>query len=231
MTVKLNVSGMIVNSDDAPIYRDYFGVDTTAPKDFADALDTAGNEDVEVAINSYGGEVPAAAEIFTKLKNYPGKVTTKIESSAYSAASVIAMAGDVVQISPVAQIMVHDASNGAEGNKHDMDKAAQMLSATDRSIANAYATKTGRPLDEFLALMDKETWITAQDAQALGMVDEIMDFNITPVTNAVGNLIPHNAIQKIKQLRAENNANNSQLPAHDELTQKKLAIFFGKKEE
>lgn len=230
MTISLKINGMITNNDDAPIYQDYFGMDVTTPADVDKAL-TGTNDDVVVEINSYGGEVDAAAQMFTTLKDYHGKVTTKIESSAYSAASVVAMAGDVVQISPVAQIMIHNSANGAQGNHHDMQRAADMLTATDKSIANAYSVKTGRPIDEFLALMDKETWIPAQEALNLGLVDEIMDFEpAAPITDAVGTLIPHSTIQKIKNLVAEKNISNSQ-PPKNELVQRKLAIFYGKNKE
>lgn len=230
---KLNVKGLITNDDDVEIYREWMGMTATSPVDILDNLPKDGS-DIEITINSGGGEVDAANEIYTALRNYPGKVTTQIESSAYSAASIIAMAGDTVQISPVAQLMIHNSSTVAGGNHNDLDKTSNALKSTDKAIAKAYAVKTGRPVDEFLALMDKETWINADDALELGLVDKIMTFDKEPVTNAVGNVLPQKVLNRVKILISENqelknNVTNSQPSEHDKLVQTKLAILHGGK--
>lgn len=230
---KLNIKGLITNDDDVEIYRDWFGMTATSPADILDNLPKDGS-DLEITINSGGGEVDAANEIYTALRNHPGKVTTQIESSAYSAASIIAMAGDTVQISPVAQLMIHNSSTVAGGNHNDLDKTSNALKSTDKAIAKAYAVKTGRPVDEFLALMDKETWINADDALELGLVDEIMTFDKEPVTNAVGNVLPQKVLNRVKSLISENqelknNVADSQPSEHDKLVQTKLAILHGGK--
>lgn len=227
--MKLNIKGMITNDDDAEIYRDWFGMTVTSPSDILANLPTDGS-DLEIGINSGGGEVDAANEIYTALRNYPGKVITQIESSAYSAASIIAMAGNTVQISPVAQLMIHNASTYAGGNHNDLDKTSNALKSTDKAIAKAYSVKTGRPVDEFLDLMDKETWINADDAVELGLVDEVMTFDKEPVTNSVSNVLPRKVINRIKNLvdenkQLKNNATDSQPSEHDELVQAKLAIL------
>lgn len=228
MTIKIN--GMITNNDDAPIYRDWLGMDVVSPSDVEDGLKSAGGKNVTVEINSLGGEVDAAAQIYTTLKDYVGTVTTQISSSAYSAGSIIAMAGDVVRISPAAQIMIHNASVGAEGDVHTMNKAVGMLESTNKTIANVYAEKTGKDVDYFLNLMDKETWMSPEDAKEIGLVDEIIDYSKATVTNSA-TLVPHMAMDKIKNLLSENkklknNQKDSQLDARDQLVQDKLAIFY-----
>lgn len=231
MPIKIN--GMITNNDDAPIYRDWLGMDVVSPQDVEDALQDYGEEDIDVNVNSFGGEVDPAAQIYTMLRNTKNKVIVNIESSAYSAGTIIAMAGDVVRISPSAQMMIHKASSGAMGNSDDLQKGAQMLDSTDKTIANVYATKTGKPIEDFLALMAKETWLSPQDAIDLGLADEIMEFNAEPVTNSSKPIIAYDKVQKIKGLVEENkelkqNKENSQ--PEDTLYQQKLAIFLDKKE-
>lgn len=227
--MKLDVNGMITNNDDAEIYRDWLGMTVTSPADILDNLPADGS-DVEIGINSGGGEVDAANEIYTALRNYSGKVVTQIESSAYSAASIIAMAGDTVQISPVAQLMIHNASTYATGNHNELDKTSNALKSTDKAIAKAYSVKTGRPVDEFLDLMDKESWIGADDALELGLVDEVMTFNKEPITNSISTVLPQKVLNRVKKLIGENkelknNATNSQPSEHDKLVQAKLAIL------
>lgn len=227
--MKLEIQGMITNDDDAEIYRDWLGMTVTSPADILDKLPTDGS-DIEIGINSGGGEVDPANEIYTALRNYSGQVITQVESSAYSAASIIAMAGDTVQISPVAQLMIHNASTYAGGNHNDLDKTSNALKSTDKAIAKAYSVKTGRPVDEFIDLMDKETWLNADDALELGLVDEVMTFDKEPVTNSVSNVLPHRVINRIKNLidenkQLKNNATDSQPSEHDELVQAKLAIL------
>ncbi|ADG39901.1 ATP-dependent Clp protease proteolytic subunit [Leuconostoc kimchii IMSNU 11154] len=227
--MRLNIKGMITNDDDANIYRDWLGMSVTSPADVLSKLPDDGS-DLEIAINSGGGEVDAANEIYTGLRNYQGRVIIQVESSAYSAASIIAMAGDTVQISPVAQLMIHNASTYAGGNHNDLDKTSNALKSTDKAIAKAYAVKTGRPVDEFLAMMDKETWINADDAIELGLADEIMTFETEPVTNSISNVLPRKTINRIKDLVNENkelknNKTDSQPSEHDKLVQAKLAIL------
>ncbi|KAA8375255.1 head maturation protease, ClpP-related [Leuconostoc carnosum] len=227
--MKLEVKGMITNDDDAEIYRDWLGMTVTSPADILDNLPTDGS-DVEIGINSGGGEVDSANEIYTALRNYQGKVTTQIESSAYSAASIIAMAGDTVQISPVAQLMIHNASTYAGGNHNDLDKTSNALKSTDKAIAKAYSVKTGRPVDEFLDLMDKESWINADAALELGLVDEVMTFEKEPITNSISAVLPQKVLTRVKNLISENeklknNVTDSQPSEHDKLVQAKLAIL------
>lgn len=199
----IKVNGMITNDDDAPIYRDWFGMTVVSPSDIIGQLPNDGS-DVSLEIASDGGEVDAATEVYTALHNYPGNVTAQIVSNAYSAGTIIAMGANKVQMSPGAKMMIHNASCGTQGDYHEMDTTSGMLKTTNQAIANMYSVKTGKPVNDFLALMDKETWLSAEDAIDLGLADEQIDYSPEPVTNTIGKLIPHKAIEKVKNLVAEN---------------------------
>ena len=125
-------------------------------------------------INSPGGDCVAAAQIYNMLSNYKGKVTVKIDGIAASAASVIAMAGDTVLVSPVSMLMIHNPATIAWGDHAEMQKAIDMLSEVKESIINAYVLKTGLSRPKLSHLMDAETWMDANKAVELGFADEIM---------------------------------------------------------
>ncbi|MCI2773419.1 head maturation protease, ClpP-related [Staphylococcus petrasii] len=199
---KIEIRGAIVPNNEKWIY-DFLEMDATSPKDIVDAL-PENNEDIEVIINSGGGDVFSGSEIYTTLKAYPGNVNIKIVGVAASAASVIAMAGTHVEMSPTAQMMIHNASSFAMGDYNEMDKASRMLSGTNRGIANAYISKTGKSEEEILDLMNKETWLNAQDAVEQGFADTKMFEETAPklVANA-GQMISEDAINKIAGLKAQ----------------------------
>ena len=170
----------IKNSDDTrilrlegPIDEESFWGDEITPQMFRDELES-GEGDVSVWINSPGGNVFAAAEIYTMLKDYKGSITVKIDAIAASAASVVAMAGDTVQMSPVAMLMIHDPSTVAMGNTKDMEKAIEVLNEVKESIINAYAAKSGLTHARIANLMSNETWMNAKKAVELGFADEIL---------------------------------------------------------
>lgn len=125
-------------------------------------------------INSPGGDCVAAAQIYNMLTAYNGKVTVKIDGIAASAASVIAMAGDTVLVSPVSMLMIHNPATIAWGDHADMQKAIDMLSEVKESIINAYVLKTGLSRARLSHLMDAETWMDANKAVELGFADDIM---------------------------------------------------------
>ena len=116
----------------------------------------------------------AAAQIYNMLKEYSGDVVVKIDGLAASAASVIAMAGDKVVMSPVAMMMCHNPSTQAFGDRVDMQKAMAMLDAVKESIINAYEIKTGLSRTKLSHMMDAETWMDAYSAKELGFADEII---------------------------------------------------------
>ena len=149
------------------------------PKAFREELN-AGTEDITVWINSPGGNVFAAAEIYTMLRDYPGSVTVKIDAIAASAASVIAMAGNKVLMSPVAMLMIHDPSTIAMGNTKDMEKAIATLNEVKESIINAYAAKSGLSHNRISKLMENETWMNAKKAVELGFADEVLFEAVEP---------------------------------------------------
>ena len=158
---------------EGPIDEESFWGDEITPQMFRDELN-AGEGDVTVWINSPGGNVFAAAEIYTMLKDYKGSITVKIDAIATSAASVVAMAGDTVQMSPVAMLMIHDPSTVAMGNTKDMEKAIEVLNEVKESIINAYASKSGLSHARIANLMSNETWMNAKKAVELGFADEIL---------------------------------------------------------
>ena len=130
--------------------------------------------DVTVFINSPGGDVFAASQIYTMLRNHPGKVTVKIDGIAASAASVVAMAGEETLISPTGMLMCHNPMTCAMGNKADMEKAIALLDEVKESIINAYAEKSHLSRNKIARLMDEETWMNAEKALQLGFVDGIL---------------------------------------------------------
>ncbi len=150
----------------------YWGNEIT-PQDFRDEL-YAEDSDLTIWLNSPGGNVFCAAEIYTMIRGYPHNVTVRIASIAASAASVIAMAGNTVQMSPTALLFVHDPSTIAMGNAKDMEKAIATLNEIKESIINAYAAKTGLSRNRISKLMSDETWINAKKAVELGFADEIL---------------------------------------------------------
>ena len=147
--------------------------DETTPQMFREELES-GSGDIAVWINSPGGDVFAAAQIYNMLRDYKGKVTVKIDGLAASAASVIAMAGDKVTISPVGMLMIHDPMMMAVGNTRDMEQAIHVLNEVKESIINAYAAKSGLSHKKISELMANETWMNAKKAKELGFVDEIL---------------------------------------------------------
>lgn len=197
--MKISVKGPIIDSDDQWIY-DWFEVEATSPKKVIDLISQAkNNEDLEVEINSGGGSVFAGSEIYTALKSYSGKVITKVVGLAASAASVVTMAGDIVKITPTGQVMIHNASGGFGGDYRDMEKGAEILKNVNATISNAYRLKTGLSNEELLEMMNKETWLTPQQALEKKFVDEIMFTNDVKLVASFNNgMLPQEVINKMK---------------------------------
>ena len=156
-----------------PISEDTWWGDEVTPTLFRDELaKVSGN--LTVWLNSPGGDVFAASQIYSMLKNHKGKVTVKIDGIAASAASVVAMAGDETLIAPTALMMIHDPSTCAMGNKADMEKAIILLDEVKESIINAYETKSHLSRNKIAKLMSDETWLNAKKAHEMGFVDGIL---------------------------------------------------------
>ena len=158
---------------EGPIDSESFWGDEITPAMFRQELE-AEEGDLTVWINSPGGNVFAAAEIYTMLQEYKGVVTVMIASIAASAASVVAMAGSRVLMSPTALLMIHDPSTIAMGNAKDMEKAIETLNEVKESIINAYAAKSGLRRGKIAELMSNETWMNAKKAVELGFADEVL---------------------------------------------------------
>ena len=184
--MKINIKGPIISSDNQWIY-DWFGMEATSPKKVSDLIEKADGEDLEIEINSGGGSVFAGSEIYTTLN---------------------------LQMSPTAQLMIHNSSTYTEGDYREMEHTAEFLKTVNNTIANAYRIKTGKSQEELLSLMDGETWMTANNALELGFIDEIMfedeEINIVASTSN-SKLIPSEVINKIKNELLKNDINNPSL--------------------
>lgn len=194
--MKIDIKGVIVSNDDKWIY-DWFEMDSVCPKDVNSLIENAKGENLDVFINSGGGDVFAGSEIYSSLRCYSGKVNIHIVGLAASAASVIACAGKS-DISPTAMMMVHNVSGSANGDYREMDKSSEVLQKANAAIAAAYCNKTGMSEEEALELMDKETWLNAKDAVEKGLVDKIAESNNLKLVASFGDMLPQNVIDKIR---------------------------------
>lgn len=173
--MKISIRGPIVSSNQHRFYQ-FYGMEATSPKSVADALAKGNGERAEVEINSGGGEIFAASEIYTALHNYAGGVHIRIVGLAASAASIIAMAGES-EMTPTGMMMIHNVQTEASGDYRQMEHTAGTLRDANHAISSAYVAKTGRPEAEIAAMMDAETWITAERAVELGLVDRVMQLD------------------------------------------------------
>jgi ATP-dependent Clp protease protease subunit len=203
--LKIPIKGVIVSNDDKWIYE-WFGFEATSPNDVTELIKTAGKEDLEVEINSGGGDVYAGSEIYTALMSYKGKVIIDIVGVAASAAGVIAMAGRPTRISPTAQLMLHNVMAGDYGDYRVLQHGAEIIKNYNISIANAYRLKSGMEENKLLELMDAGgsinygTWLNAQQALENKFVDEIMfdtGKKLAASTSFSGS-IPPGVINKLK---------------------------------
>lgn len=169
----IRIDGVICSNDDKWLYE-WFKLSCTCSNDVINVLTQANGEDITVKINSGGGDVYSASTIYTNLKSYSGNVTVIIESLAASAASVIAMAGKWVKMSPTAEIMIHNPSTEVCGDYRDMEHTAEILKTTRETIINAYETKTGLSRAKISELIDNEEWFDASKALKMGFIDEIL---------------------------------------------------------
>ena len=165
-----NAAELIFNG---PISEDTWFGDEITPAMFRNELSKVSG-DLTVWINSPGGDVFAASQIYTMLRNHKGKVTVKIEGIAASAASVVAMAGDETLIAPTGMLMIHNPATIAIGNKSDMEQAIRLLDEVKESIINAYEDKSHQSRAKIAHMMDEETWLNAKKALSLGLVDGIL---------------------------------------------------------
>lgn len=203
-SVELYIEGDIIDNDEAWIYE-WFEEPATSPNKFKEELSNYKGKDITVWIDSYGGSVFAAASIYNALKEHDGKITVKIDGKAMSAASVIAMAGDEVLMSPMAVMMIHNPLTFAYGNMHDLRKVADVLDTVKESIINAYAIKTKKSKNVISQMMDDETWMSSNVAVKEGFADGVLYQNNTEPLDTVQNFsfnrlaIVNSANQSIKK--------------------------------
>jgi len=199
MTIK--VTGTIVPNNYGTMY-DFLGLDYTSPKKVQESLNDANGADVDVAINSGGGDVFSGSEIYSSLKDYSGVVNIKVYGIAASAASVIAMAGDKVSMSPTSQLMIHNVQSGQSGDYRDMDHMSDVLKNNNSALANAYTAKTNMDKKDILNLMNEETWLTADEAVDKGFADEVlfMQDNQPVLTNSLEPMLSDETLNKFLNL-------------------------------
>ena len=171
--VELRISGEIVSDDDAWIYE-WFDIPAASPNAFRSELAEHTGKNITVWIDSYGGDVFAGAGIYNALKEHKGKVTVKIDGKAMSAASVIAMSGDEIYMSPVGMLMIHNPWGSAVGEAKDMRHAADVLDEVKETIINAYQIKTKKSHKKIYEMIDNETFMSAKTAVKEGFVDKIL---------------------------------------------------------
>jgi ATP-dependent Clp protease protease subunit len=224
--VELRIDGDIKMEED--FWDMLFGVESFTAKGFMAELKSYAGQDLTVWINSYGGETFAASCIYTALKEHQGNVTVKIDGVCMSAASVIAMAGDEICMSPTAIMMIHNPwIGGIQGEAKDLRQYADMLDEVKSTIMSAYELKTGKSADELSALMDQETYMGAKKALAEGFIDKILyqDDGSNEPTNAFafsGLRVQNTINQATKEFFAEflkrskqlNKNNNPQEPVN-----------------
>ena len=172
MKHRIDIRGSLIPND-YKWYYDWFEEDSTCPRDVQKVIDALKTGDeIEVYINSPGGVIDVGSEIYTLLRGQEN-VNIYITGEACSAASIIAMAAHCT-MSPTALMMVHCVSSGVRGNHSAMEHMAGVLRTADRALCTAYMAKTGMSEQEALEMMERETWLTAEQARERGLVDEIM---------------------------------------------------------
>jgi ATP-dependent Clp protease protease subunit len=172
-TVELRIDGNIIADDDVWLCE-MCGIQAITPNLFKSELAQYANKPITVWIDSYGGDIFAAAGIYNALMEHKGAVTVKIDGKAMSSASVIAMAGGTIQMSPVALMMIHNPLTEAQGYASDLRKTADILDTVKDSIMNAYQLKTGKSRAKISQMMDDETYMDAKTAVQSGFADSML---------------------------------------------------------
>lgn len=233
MAREIEIKGTIISNDSKWIY-DLFEMSSTCPRDVIEPLkEINGTEDIIILMNSPGGNCNAADEIYTAISTYKGNIEIHVVGVAYSAASEILMACKSY-ISPVGKIMIHNTSTSASGDYREMDSTSDMLKKYNLAIQNAYKAKIANsgkePItdDEFTELMDKTTYMTAQEAVDKGFVDEVLQTNndnITTVYNAEIPILNEDRIRELSEMlmgKAKVDNTNPKLSVEDFINNKNI---------
>lgn len=151
--------------------------------DFIDVLKEHAGQDVTIHLNSEGGSVTDGLSMYNAIANHDGKVNVHIDALAASIATVVAVAASgSVKINSTGKFMIHCCWTAAVGNSKDFRSMAEVMDLLDKDIAASYSEKTGKPEEEMMAMMEAETWMDAEQALAMGFVDEIVQ--VKPKRNA-----------------------------------------------
>lgn len=199
---KIDIKGAIVPNEEKWIYN-LFEMQSTSPSDVTDTLKSLTDEPVELTINSGGGDVFSASEIYTELRSYKGEVSARIVGVAASAATVISSACSKVTMSPTASYMIHKASTIGIGNSDDFQHASNFLDTVDNSIVTAYMEKTGMEKDDLLQMMKDETWLCASEAKEKGFVDVIMFSEQVKAVASASETLPQNVIDTMRRQKQQ----------------------------
>ena len=202
--MRFSLNGMIASDEDAPVWR-FFGWQAVSPSDIRQAIaDTPEGETFELEINSGGGSVYAGFEMYSVLRAACVPTRAEVQSLAGSAASVVLAGVDTAAASPVGQVMIHLPSTYTEGNQTAHRQSVQMLEAVTGSILAAYEAKCGGKTtrDALRRLMDRETFLTAQEAQELGLIDEIIGAEDSGAANPANVFNAAFGVPDIERMRA-----------------------------
>lgn len=192
MNTSIDIKGTIISNDDKWIY-DWYDIESVCPRDVLGKLN--GTDDIDIYINSGGGDVIAASEIYEALRQYKGNVLIHVVGLAASAASVIMCAREC-DISPTSLVMIHNVSTGVYGDKNAMAHSSGVLSAADEAVCAAYQIKTGKSKDELLDMMNEETWLPAPKAVELGFCNRVS--GVSTLTNGYCRMVTDEQRQKFE---------------------------------
>lgn len=211
MKHRINIRGAMIPND-YKFYYDFFGMDATCPADVQRVIDAVQpGDEIEVYINSGGGVIDVGSEIYTLLRGME-HVKIYITGEACSAASIVAMAG-YCEMASTALMMVHCVSTGARGNHSTMEHTAEVLRTADKALSTAYITKTGMSEAEALQMMEKETWLTAEQAKEKGLIDAIMfeekEENLPMAAGPIFELPSMEMIERIRMIKGETDAHQT----------------------
>jgi len=198
-------------------------------------LQAANGQDVDIHISSAGGSAFDAIAIYDQLKKYPGKVTTYVDALAASAASIVAMAGDLIVMSKYALLMIHKPMVGSGGNADELLKDVQMLNVVQSRLAQIYMDKTRMDSQAINNLIDSVTWMTAEQALDLGFIDRVDNYS-EPISNRLiiqnytdsAPLVYRQCINKILNKQTDMNLENKELIDRTTSVLDKVMNFFKK---
>jgi len=162
----------------------------TSARDFIEEIISIGKKDITLRINSVGGSVFDGLAIYNALRSHNGVVTVRIEGLAASISTVIAMGGDKIEMAENGFFMIHNPFGQSAGEATDFRKTADLLDKIKDEIIEIYQRKTKMPYDVLSEMMDKETWLTSEEAEQFGFIDYVIEpmkvaakFNFSKFTN------------------------------------------------